>query len=298
MTSQLNFTLDQLRVLDAAATEGSLAGAARRLHRVPSAITYQVQELESAVGVPLIERAGRSVRLTAAGERILLAAREVLYAASDLERAATDLAGGWESELRVVVDGALPLEPLTSSILRLAAAEIPSRLRLDVQYKEGVLDSLASGAADLALYLGFDAGTDTSAWEVRPLAPLEMLLVVSAVHPLRERTFDPDRPGHDIELVVRDSSPMRSGASSASFIGSRNVFHLSDFHSKRVALLAGVGYGWIPRHLVADDLEAGRLVLVPASLQSWTYEPVIVWGRQRPLGRAGRLFVDSLLEAG
>ena len=47
----MRLTLEGLEVLDAIDRKGSFAAAAEELHRVPSAITYSVQQLENALGV-------------------------------------------------------------------------------------------------------------------------------------------------------------------------------------------------------------------------------------------------------
>lgn len=56
-----------LEVVDAVARNGSFSGAAQELHRVPSAISYTVRQLEEWLAVPLFERRHRDVELTPAG---------------------------------------------------------------------------------------------------------------------------------------------------------------------------------------------------------------------------------------
>lgn len=56
-----------LEVVDAVARNGSFSAAARELHRVPSAVSYTVRQLEEWLAVPLFERRHRDVELTAAG---------------------------------------------------------------------------------------------------------------------------------------------------------------------------------------------------------------------------------------
>ena len=74
------------------------------------------------------------------------------------------------------------------------------------------------------------------------------------------------------------------------------MVYLSDFHSKRLALLGGAGFGWIPRHLVVDDLAAGALVPVPLDTGgTWTYLPRLVLADGASSGRACRLFRALLL---
>ena len=50
----MRLTLDALRVLDAIDRKGSFAAAADDLHRVPSAVTYSVRQVEEGLGIALV----------------------------------------------------------------------------------------------------------------------------------------------------------------------------------------------------------------------------------------------------
>jgi len=63
--------LDDLRALVEFAHAGSIAGAADRLFRTPSAITRQVQRLEAALGAELLDRSVKPPRLNSLGARVL-----------------------------------------------------------------------------------------------------------------------------------------------------------------------------------------------------------------------------------
>jgi len=122
-----------------------------------------------------------------------------------------------------------------------------------------------------------------------------MLLVTAPEHPLQQLdSVDRARLSEHVELSVRDSS--RGGAARGPLdMGSPQLFRLSDFHSKREALLEAVGYGWMPRHLIARDLTSGALVELPLTEGSrHRFTPHLVHRRSEPLGRAGRLFVEGL----
>lgn len=291
----LPFTLDQLEALEAIERTGSFARAAKALHKVPSAVSYNVQGLEQALGVPLFDRTRRKAELTRAGRQLLESAREVLAKGAALERVAANLRDGWEPELHVVVDGGLPMVAITHCIRRFSEPEIPTCLRVEVEYQEGVMDRFDGAKADLALTLGFDGNGDEIGYTATPLPDLQMVLVCAPGHPMARIAFTAENRAAHAELVVRDSSPRFRVQPKASFIGSRNVVFLSDFYSKRLALVGGAGYGWIPRHFVDEDLRCGQLQLIDHQPNQWTYHPQIVLREGETLGRAGRLFVDALL---
>src|SRR3546814_20903317 len=74
----MRLTFDALETLDAIEQQGSFAKAAEELHRVPSAITYTVQKLESDLGVQLFDRSGKRAKLTEAGQGLGVRGRSLL----------------------------------------------------------------------------------------------------------------------------------------------------------------------------------------------------------------------------
>jgi DNA-binding transcriptional LysR family regulator len=264
---------------------------------VPSAISHAIKALEEALGVSLFDRAGHRVALTPAGERVAELARRVLDHADALGTAAGQLRDGWEAELRLVVDGALPMGPITAALRALGDAGAPTRIRVDVECQDGVRDRFDDDHADIMLTLELDRGR--VGLELIPMPPLRMLLLAAPAHPLGRAAGlrRPDLRAHT-ELVVRDTSPRLARTPRPAFLGTPSVIYLSDFHSKRLALLAAAGFGWIPEHLVADDLAAGALV--PVDLvegNTWTYEPHLATRTAQPPGRAGTLLIQALRAA-
>src|SRR5205809_5280043 len=106
----MKLSLESLQVLDAIDRKGSFAGAADDLHRVPSAITYSVRQLEESLGVGLFDRTGHRAVLTEAGRELLSEGRRLLQAAADLECRVQQVAKGWESELRIAIDTIIPID--------------------------------------------------------------------------------------------------------------------------------------------------------------------------------------------
>ncbi|MCL8025353.1 LysR family transcriptional regulator [Nocardioides bruguierae] len=82
-------SLVRLRTLQEVAHHGGLSAAARSLHFTPSAVSQQISALEDELGTPVLEKAGRTVRLTEAG-RVLLEHAEGLLAAEAAARAAVE----------------------------------------------------------------------------------------------------------------------------------------------------------------------------------------------------------------
>lgn len=293
MPAAPRFTLEQLSILDAIVRTGSFAGAARELHKVPSAISYSVQALEDAIGVALFDRSGHRAELTPAGRQLLIEARELLSRAQQLDRAASQLGQGWEPELRVVVDGAFPLAPLLSGLALLVERRVPTQVQIDVEYQDGVIARFHQDHGDVMIALGLEEG---GRLQGRALPPLEMVLVAGARHPLAaKKGLLRDDLGEHVDLVVKDSSATYARTPRPAFLGSRHVIRFSDFSSKLAALRTGVGFGWMPQHLVATALEQGELCLLDLpDGNRWTYQPQLVTRRDEPPGRAATLLIEHV----
>lgn len=80
--------IDAMQVFIAALDEGSLAGASRKTGRSAAAVSRAVAFLESRVGVPLLHRTTRSIKLSEAGERYVVACRRILADLEEAERQA------------------------------------------------------------------------------------------------------------------------------------------------------------------------------------------------------------------
>jgi DNA-binding transcriptional LysR family regulator len=124
--------IDAMRVFVTALDEGSLAGAARRLKRSPTAVSRALTFLEAHVGVELLHRTTRTLKLSEAGERYAVACRRIL---ADLDEADMLAAGEHtaprgtltisappifgEEVLRPILDDFLDLHPTVSAQLLL-----------------------------------------------------------------------------------------------------------------------------------------------------------------------------------
>lgn len=113
--------IDAMKVFVTAVEEGSLAGAARRLKRSPTAISRALGLLEQHVGVELLHRTTRTLKLSEPGQRYVEACRRVLV---DLEEADM-IAGSERSSPRGILNISAPpilgeevLRPILDSFLR------------------------------------------------------------------------------------------------------------------------------------------------------------------------------------
>lgn len=289
----LRITLDALMVIDAIDRRGSFAAAAAELHRVPSAITYTVQKLEQDLDALLFDRRGHRALLTMAGRKLLDDGRHLLRAAGELECSVKRVATGWESALTLAVGDIIPMARLFPLVSAFYAEERGTQIRLLREMLSGVWDALLSGRADIAIGAtgeGPAGGGVTS----RPLGAVTFVFVIRPTHPLAAL---PEPLSEDDILQYRavaaaDSSRNLAPVTSA-LLGGQEVFTVPDLETKVEAHRFGLGVGYVPRFLVADDLASGALV-ERRVVSTIPYPQLCLAWRTREKGKALKWFLDRL----
>ena len=116
--------LRHLRCFIAVAEELHFGRAARRLHVEQSPLSRTIRQLEAGLGVTLLERTPRGVRLTPAGQVFLEEARRVLLAFEQAQTKARAVAAGHRGTLRIALAGGVGRTRL-SALLALCREEAP-----------------------------------------------------------------------------------------------------------------------------------------------------------------------------
>ena len=105
----MDFKRGQLRNFVVVAEEGQMTRAARKLHLAQPALSHMISQLESELGIVLLERHARGVTLPAAGEAFLPKARSALAAADDAIRTAESLARARSGRVEIGYIGPPPM---------------------------------------------------------------------------------------------------------------------------------------------------------------------------------------------
>jgi len=245
--------LRHLRYFAVVAQELHFGRAAERLHVAQPAVSQQIQRLEHELGVQLLERTSKHVRLTPEGAQLLEHAQRILSDADSLERLAGKVSRGQAGELRLGV-----VSVATFSYL-------PQALRKFVQEADGVdvavqvldtpeqVDALVEDRLDVGLLRPWGHNKDLS---IVNLHNERMILAISSAHPLAHRrqvsigefsddpflTYRRDRGEGYYDLVV--------GICRASGFYPRIVHELDEIYTITAMVAAGFGVALVP-HAVA-----------------------------------------------
>lgn len=287
--------IETLKILDLIVRLGSFAKAAEQLNRAQSAISYQIKKLEQHLGIALFDRSQYRAELTPEGNAILTEGRRLLQQVHNLEVLAARFSQGWEPRLEIVIDGALPIEPIMRALKRLSELDISTRVQLRTEFLSGVQRCFERNSSDLMLVKDFQSNPYLNA---KPLPTINSLLVVSKDHPLAYvKGLELKHLHEHVELTIADSGTVDPQFQDDLQFGGERVFYLNGFIAKKNSILLGMGFGWVPDYLIEDELANHKLVeldFVGGSCHSFV--PKLVHSSERPLGRAGQLLSDLILE--
>ena len=158
-----NLDLSALRSFATVAETGGVTRAAQRLNLTQSAVSMQLKRLEAALGQPLLERDGRGVAMTAAGEQLLSYARRIV--ALNDEAWARMTSEEWEGALVFGAPHDIVYPHLPDVLKRFARIAPRVRVTLIASYTRALREAFARGDADLILTTEDrpDAGGETLA---------------------------------------------------------------------------------------------------------------------------------------
>jgi DNA-binding transcriptional LysR family regulator len=290
-------TLDQISVFLAVVEAGSFAGAARRLGRATSVISYAIANLENQLGVSLFARSGTArPQLTDAGRAILSDSRNLAIAVDGLLAKARGLTAGLEAEVSLVMDVMWPARKLVKALDDFRRKFPTVALRLQVETLGAVTHAVMEGTAAFGISGPLELASDLL---VRgPAGSVKLVAVAAPTHPLAQMQAPivTQAARDHIQLVLTDRSTLTQGRDFG--VLSVRSWRLADLGAKHALLLAGMGWGNMPKPMVNDDLKRGRLVELNIEMSG---EPVYpfhtVYRNDAPPGPAASWLMERLAGA-
>ncbi len=289
-------TLDQLRVLVVIADAGSFRAAGARLQRAQSAISHAVASLEAQLDLRLFDRQGYRPVLTPAGRRLLDDARRVLAQAEGLKARARSFKTGVEPTIDIAVDPFIGVETLAEALkaVHRSYPEVGARIR--TAPLGGPLVAVRDRGSVFGLSVSDEIRDDAITMEA--VGQIMLVAVAAPEHPLANRPTPVD-VGDQLNIVIADPTDVTSGVDYG--VGGPKSWRVDDLETKRALLIAGLGWGNMPAHLVAADIADGRLVrLSPQGIGRGgeTSMPVYLMRRRGSVpGPAADCFRTAFLEA-
>ncbi len=203
--SDLPFTLDQLRILKAIASEGSFKRAADSLYVSQPAVSLQVQNLERQLDVPLFDRGGRRAQLTEAGHLLLSYGEKILSLCQETCRALEDLQNLQGGTLIVGASQTTGTYLLPRMIGMFRQKYPDVAVQLHVHSTRRTAWSVANGQIDLAIVGGEIPTELLEALDVVPYATDELALILPPSHPMVQQETIQKEDLYKLQFISLDS---------------------------------------------------------------------------------------------
>lgn len=292
MATEINtkITLEQWRALVAVIDASGYAAAAEALGKSQSAVTYAIQQIEAQLKIKVFQIQGRKAVPTSTGQMLYRRARQLLDEAQTIEAAAYQASAGVEANVRIAIDVLIPAALTLCALAHFAEAYPDTRVELIESVLSGSEDALVQHEVDLAV-----SGRVPPGFIGTALLRIHMQAVAAPRHPL----FLSSQPltMKDLrryrQLVVRDSGPFRRR--SEGWLDAEQRWTVSHMNTSVQAVREGLGYAWLPHTYIQDDLQSGRLRLLPLAEGGERFvEMYLIFADSDSAGPATRLLADVL----
>jgi len=180
------------------AKTGRFLGAEAKLNIAQSAMSRQIQQLESDLGVQLLERTGRGVTLTPAGEILYRNAKEILSRMASTMSEIADLSYP-PGSVSIAAPPTFMGLYMARVIERFEKAQPGARIRAVEASSGAVMTQLIDGTVDIAIVVHAGAGARV---EFTEMLTEPMCLLCAPTHPVARQRSIPRRQLLDLDLVI------------------------------------------------------------------------------------------------
>ncbi|MGI6854649.1 LysR family transcriptional regulator [Mesorhizobium sp. 1B3] len=267
--ASLRYDLIDLRLFISIAEAGNLTRGAEHVHLSVGAASMRVKGLEEALGAPLFIRSSLGVRLTPAGDALLVHARRVFR---DLERLHGDMqifSQGLKGRVRIFANTTAIAEILPAALGSFLAAHP----QVDIELEERLSPEIARAVADGTVDIGILAGSiRTDELEVIPYQQDRLVMAVTADHPFvgRDRIDFSEAAGQSFVSLQRGSAIHGFMENIVAELGVSldTRIQVSGFDTMCRMVEAGVGVGILPGS-VARRMKRSHAIHVVELSNEW-----------------------------
>jgi DNA-binding transcriptional LysR family regulator len=255
--------LHHLRLFAAVVNHGGFTKAAESLRLSQPAISKSLNELERQLNLALIDRSGRSIKLTDAGQTLYARARELFGVEWIAEQELRELRGLKRGVLRIGASTTIATYMLPPFLGRFHLRHPRIRIRASSANTRTVLRMLLESRVDVALVEG---PVSHSRVEVQPWRDDELVVICRPDHELLLRG------NVDVEMLVREQFIVREPGSGTRDVSARvlalhgarltNTMRVGGTEAIKQAVAAGLGLAIVSRAAAADQLALGKIAVL------------------------------------
>lgn len=284
--------IEQLRMFLETIEQGSFSASAKALGKVQSAVSQGIANLEIDLNVQLFDRTTRKPSLTPDGERLKPYAEAILHQVNEFQAVVDSINKDEEALIRLTLDNALLMPELTRILARFDLMFPTTSVELITTSSVEVANQIHQGKADIGLMLtgfGFNKSVDLCF-----IGHLPFFAVCSANYPLAglSRLNVGDLTPHKQIVLRRD----KADKTEMSPLLSANLWWANDFINIKALVKQGLGWSYMPAHLVKQDIEQANLCKLDVTFDHKVWSPPVdmVTEKNHSRGPAQEWLYDAL----
>ena len=258
----MSLNLHHLRLFTAVVQHGGFTKAAAKLNLSQPAISKSLNELERQLGLELIERTGRTVRLTDAGQTLYARASELFGVERAAEQELRELRGLKRGTLRIAASTTIATYMLPPYLGRFHMRHPRVRIQTTSANTRKVLRMLLEFRVDVALVEG---PVSDPRVVVEPWKDDELIVIAPPSHRFRNESITVPMLANEPFLVREPGSGTRvvtEHALAAHGVRLTNTMRVGGTEAIKQAVAAGLGLAIVSRAAAADQLTLGRITVL------------------------------------
>ena len=285
---------DQLRTFLEVAKQGSFSRAGQKVFRSQSAVSAQIRQIESEYGERLLDRSGKTVRLTPAGEVFREYAQRMLSLRDESLRAVADHGNDPRGVLALGANEATCLYVLPNVFAEYLRLYPSMQVSIYRNFSHKILERLDSGAIDVGIVT---LPVKMPMLKVRTIFRDRLVLMVSADNPLAQHDKVPismvveqplilPRTGFTRRIMDKLFRPYRDKL--------QVRMELPSIGMIKSFVAAGLGVSLISESFARDEVQSGKVKLIALKDNELSRELGLAYRRNRSLPRAAEVFIELL----
>ncbi|UTO18373.1 LysR family transcriptional regulator [Acinetobacter sp. Z1] len=288
----MNINQEQLLMFQTVIETGSFSAAARKLGKVPSAVSMSIANLEIDLNLNLFQRIGREPTPTAEAMVLYEKTQQLLIEMNQWKQHAHALSNGLESTLNIVIVSEL-LHTNWTDYITLLEQHFPSlAINIVSAPQEDALQMLLDQTAQLALM--FEREQLDSREQFVELKREALVPVLAKHHPLAQLenvSFEQMVQTRQIVVASRDNSIKPE------LLFSKDYWRTDNHHSACMMIVRNLGWGVLPLEMFNENPELKKKLKI---LELYDFTPKfeyfvdLVWSRESELGAAARFLIDHI----
>ncbi|MDX8237950.1 LysR family transcriptional regulator [Acinetobacter pittii] len=288
----MNINQEQLLMFQAVIETGSFSAAARKLGKVPSAVSMSIANLEIDLNLTLFDRKGREPIPTDEARVLYEKTSQLLIEMNQWKQHAHALSTGLEANLTIVIVSELLHTNWTDYICLLENRFPDLQINIVSAPQEDALQMLLDGSAQLALM--FERENLDNREQFVELKREALIPVISNNHPLASQnqvSYEQILTTRQIVVASRDETLKPE------LLFSKYYWRTDNHHSACLMILRNLGWGVLPQEMFKENPELKNKLKVLDLLDftpRFEYYVDLVWSRESELGAAARYLIEYI----